>query len=35
LSELALDGVSQSNLDQFQMNRPILQQNNPVKSFMV
>jgi sarcosine oxidase len=35
LSELALDGVSQSNLDQFQMNRPILQQNNPIKSFMV
>ncbi|MCB0155931.1 MAG: N-methyl-L-tryptophan oxidase [Anaerolineae bacterium] len=35
LSELAIEGTTESNLDSFRMSRPILQQDNPVKSFMV
>lgn len=35
LSELAIDGTSQSNLEPFKIDRPILQMENPPKSFMV
>jgi sarcosine oxidase len=35
LSKLAMDGQSQSNLAPFSFNRPILQLENPPKSFMV
>ncbi|GIK41482.1 MAG: N-methyl-L-tryptophan oxidase [Chloroflexota bacterium] len=35
LSELAIDGRTESNLEPFKMDRPILQMENPPKSFMV
>jgi sarcosine oxidase len=35
LSELALDGVTESNIEPFSFNRPILHMENPPKSFMV
>lgn len=35
LSELAIDGISESNLEPFKIDRPILQMENPPKSFMV
>jgi sarcosine oxidase len=35
LSELALDGRSESNLEPFKIDRPILKMENPPKSFMV
>jgi sarcosine oxidase len=35
LSELALDGLTESNIEPFSFNRPILHMENPPKSFMV
>ena len=35
LSELALDGTTDANLEAFKFNRPLLMMENPPKSFMV
>ena len=35
LSELAIDGMTDSNIEPFKIDRPILTMENPVKSFMV
>lgn len=35
LSELAIDGTTASNIEPFRSNRPILLEENPVKSFMM
>lgn len=35
LSELAIDGVTESDIEPFKIDRPILQMENPPKSFMV
>jgi sarcosine oxidase len=35
LSELAIGGSTASNIDAFKIDRPILQMENPPKSFMV
>jgi sarcosine oxidase len=35
LSELAIDGVTESDIEPFKIDRPILQMENPPKSFMI
>ena len=35
LSELAIDGLTERNIDPFQIDRPILRQKNPPKKYMV
>jgi len=35
LSELAIQGTTESNIDLFRLDRPILKETNPPKSFLV